>query len=320
MSPLQGAAATLTWDDVRVTRRFRAMNTDIELVARDAGHARLLHDIERWWRVFESRFSRFSPDSELSRFNQRREWRTRVSDDMAELLAVALRFHQLTDGIFEPAVLPQLESAGYDRSFERLTSADARVVPLRERRSIAELSVDLAHLRVEGPPEVRLDLGGIGKGFAVDRAAAMLAPAADVLINAGGDIYAEGREPAGDGWYASVADPLNPERDLSRVWLRNQALATSSTATRRWRRDGVVQHHIIDPRTGKPAVSDVLSASVIAPLATAADVFAKCAVILGSDKGLGFLARNGAQGFLALAGGAVTTTAGWPGTAPDGEV
>jgi thiamine biosynthesis lipoprotein len=238
------------WDDLHAAARFRAMNTQVEIIARDPRSSALLGEAERWCHAFEQQFSRFLPESELSRFNARSVERVTVSAEFAGLLALAKRLHEETHGMFEPAVLPQLEAAGYDRSFDRIDGAGAvgRASAPLESHSVREVTIDASNV-VEAPLGLRLDFGGIGKGYAVDRMAAMLAPARDFIINAGGDIYASGECATGGGWYASVADPYDYEHDLSLVWLRDAALATSTTAIRRWQRGGDVMHHIIDPRT-----------------------------------------------------------------------
>jgi thiamine biosynthesis lipoprotein len=97
------------------------------------------------------------------------------------------------------------------------------------------------------------------------------------------------------------------------VRLRYQALATSTVARRRWQRDGRWLHHLIDPRTGEPALSDAISVSVIAPTAVEADVFAKVALLLGSENGIHFLHGQGVQGLFVATDGSWQATAGWPG-------
>jgi thiamine biosynthesis lipoprotein len=175
------------------------------------------------------------------------------------------------------------------------------------------MALDGGRRTVKAPAGLRLDLGGIGKGYAVDGAARALAPTADFLVDAGGDIFASGDGPAGDGWPVAVADPLREDADLGVVRLRDQALATSTVARRRWQRDGRWLHHLIDPRTGEPALSDAISVSVIAPSAVEADIFAKVALLLGSENGTHFLRAQGAQGLFIATDGSWRATAEWPG-------
>jgi thiamine biosynthesis lipoprotein len=106
-----------------------------------------------------------------------------------------------------------------------------------------------------------------------------------------------------------VADPLAPEADVAQLWLEQGGVATSGRDYRRWRRGGVWQHHLLDPRTGRPAQTDVLSATVLGPSAAEAEVAAKVALILGSRAGLAWLAaRPALTGVLVLADGQVRQT------------
>jgi thiamine biosynthesis lipoprotein len=275
----------------------------------------LLREAEQVFRDVEERFSRFHPSSELSRLNAMSGRSVTVSTEMFDLLHRCRRFHLLSGGLFDPAILPALESAGYDRSFE-LVAADTRTGarnPTPRSGSIAGLALDRSCLTVQAPPAVRLDLGGIGKGYAVDRAARALAPAADFLVDAGGDIFASGHGPDGDGWVVAVAKPLNEDENLDVVRLRDEALATSTVARRRWQRDARWLHHLIDPRTGEPAQSDSLSVSVTAPSAVEADVFAKVALLLGSEEGKRFIDAQGAHALFVGSDGSCQATTGWPG-------
>jgi thiamine biosynthesis lipoprotein len=161
------------------------------------------------------------------------------------------------------------------------------------------------------PRRSRLDLGGIAKGWIVDRVADLLAPHGDFLVDAGGDIAARGEGPDGKpGWLVGVADPVRPDHDLCLARLTDQAVATSTTMRRRWRRGGETLHHLIDPRTGRPAASDVLQATVFAGTAMEADVFAKTALILGRESGLDWLTRRG-QPALLVTEDALLTTPSW---------
>ena len=143
-------------------------------------------------------------------------------------------------------------------------------------------------------------------------AAEVLAPARDFLVNAGGDIYASGRGPDGDGWLVAIAGPLDPAVGIAQVWLRDEALATSTVAVRRWRRGGRWQNHLIDPRTGAPVDNGIVSVSVIARTAVEADVFAKTALLLGPHEGRRFLESRRLPGLFALSDGRGGLTRDWP--------
>jgi len=295
--------------------RFSAMNTEVRLLTPAFDSRRLMEDAQDVFHDIEQRFSRFLSDSELSLLNDRRADHVRVSPEMMTILRLCVRMNRATGGLFDPAVLPSLEHAGYDRSFE-LVPAEQRpsssAAP--ELWSVAAMTLDESRSVVRMPAGMRLDLGGIGKGYAVDRAGQVMAPLGDYLIDAGGDILASGNGPAADGWLIAVGHPTSPDIVLQHVVLRDEAIATSSIARRRWRRGSVQQHHIIDPRRGEPAQTDCLSVSVIARTTMEADVYAKCALILGSTGGRLLLEGHNLPGLFVLTDGNIETTTNWEGS------
>jgi FAD:protein FMN transferase len=292
-------------------RDFRCFNTDVSLQVSDWRWASRLPAIEAFFHDFESRFSRFLPDSELGRFNRREVPSVPVSDEMFDVLTECLRLHRLTHGVFNPLVLENLEAAGYNDSFERLQpmaqTRSAGAVP-----SLDCLTLDRAAGTALLPLGRRLDFGGIGKGYAVDAACGLLQEAGDYLIEAGGDIYAAGKAPDGGAWRVDVVAPTSTDDRIDVVALSGQAVATSWTTRRRWQTQSGWAHHLIDPRTGLPAESGVIAATVVAGCAVEADVFAKCALILGPDEGPAFLESHNTQGLLILSDGSVRRTRDWP--------
>jgi thiamine biosynthesis lipoprotein len=144
-------------------------------------------------------------------------------------------------------------------------------------------------------------LGGIAKGWTVDRVSEELKNTSGFAVNAGGDMFLGGNRTDGSLWSVGVADPLHPALNLTVLELTNCAVCTSSTTRRNWRRGGVYGHHLIDPRSGKPAVSAVISATVIAETAVEAEIIAKTALILGPIEGMEFIeSQNDVKGILAL--------------------
>jgi thiamine biosynthesis lipoprotein len=315
--PVTAAAAERLEVCLLGQRTFRAMNTTIELYSRDLEDVGGLTAAEDLFHVMEARLSRFIPGSELCQLNERSGQEVVASDVLFDVLEWALKLHRVTGGAFEPAILPHLEAAGYDRSFEKVprqSDDPPGVDPDGQLHSIAHLRLDRVKKSVQTPAGMRLDLGGIGKGYTVDAASRLLESMRDFVVNAGGDIYASGCGPDGDGWLVAVTDPTVAGQSISFVRLYDEALATSTIAVRKWRRDGKLQHHLIDPRTRRPAESGVLSVSVVARTATEADVFAKTAFLLGPDDGARFLEEQDASGLFVLEAGEIVPTANWAGT------
>jgi thiamine biosynthesis lipoprotein len=149
-----------------------------------------------------------------------------------------------------------------------------------------------------------IDLGGIGKGWAVDRLATMLGN--PCLVNGGGDVYAAGRPPDAPAWYVGVEDPFAPSHDLAVLAIEDRGVATSSRLRRRWSDGHGLQHHLIDPSTGRPSDSDAVQVTVVAPTTLLADYHAKVALLLGSKAGLAYLGNEPeAEGLIVREDGAL---------------
>jgi FAD:protein FMN transferase len=245
-----------------------------------------------------------------------------VSPLLAEAVAVALRAAQLTDGDLDPTVGGVLADLGYDRDFAELAPTElAPPAPGRVTTRVIpgwrSVRVDVGRLRLTVPPGTRLDLGATVKAWAADRAAARIAGTlgCGVLVSLGGDTAVDGEPPAG-GWRIRVQDrtalPGAPADGPSQVvTIRDGGLATSSTSARRWRRGGDVLHHILDPRTGRPAAPVWRTVSVAAATCADANTAATAAIIRGRQA-LPWLASLRLPARLVDTGGAVHAVNAWP--------
>ncbi len=171
-----------------------------------------------------------------------------------------------------------------------------------------DVVVDRRSSTITLPPNTGLDLGGIGKGWTVDRAAEVLRRFDNFVVDAGGDIYAAGTQDDGAPWTVGVEDPTNRGRDVAVLAVRDRAVVTSTTSRRRWVLQGQERHHLIDPRTGHPAASGVASVTAIASSAARAETLAKAALLLGPREGILFLEERGVKGILVLDGGHLELT------------
>lgn len=283
------------------THQFRAMGSQIHLWldGEEAQANPFFRRVEALFRRVEARLTRFAGHSELSRLNARPEAWVPVSALLWDLLQHALRLARETGGLFDPTLLPALEAAGYTASFEEL--AQARPAPAGGARPgcWADLRLDPERRAVWLPAGARLDLGGIGKGYTAQLAVDLLGTAGPALVDAGGDLVA-GAAPRGfPGWPVGVAAPGGEAApDLFHLWLAHSALATSGTDYRCWQQAGEPAHHLIDPASGRPAQSDVITATVLAPEATTAEAWATAALIAGRERGLALLLERGLAGAL----------------------
>lgn len=198
-----------------------------------------------------------------------------------------------------PTLLTALEAAGYDRSFDALT-AEAMTgsvmslpdMPCDALGAWAAIRRDAATRSIQLPDGVRLDLGGSAKGWTADQAVRRLATVGPALIDAGGDIAVSGPQSDGSPWPIGVADPRMTDEQIDLLLLARGGVATSGRDYRRWQQNGIWQHHLIDPRTLRPAITDLLSATVIGSSAAACEVAAKAVLLLGSRSGLAGVAAR----------------------------
>ena len=249
---------------------FRAMGTDVELLldAEDGEQTQsALRAVEEEFERLEAILSRFRPESDLSRLN--RGGQIEAPPDLERVVELALEARESSNGRFDPTIYNALTQAGYDRSFEQV-AAEAAGDDLEGARCGGRVTIDAETGTIELEPGFQIDLGGIGKGYAVDRAIEILAVSGPCLVNAGGDLAVRGDEP----WPVGVED--GPTLELTRG-----AIATSGRDQRRWRRGGQERHHLIAPATGRPSETDLLRVTVVASSAVEAEVLAKTLFLAG---------------------------------------
>ncbi|HEV2967123.1 MAG TPA: FAD:protein FMN transferase [Candidatus Dormibacteraeota bacterium] len=249
------------------THHFEALGTNCSLFAVGVPPGRLLEG-EFWVRRTGARLTRFSQESELSRFNASPGRWIEISPELESLLVESLHAFDTSSGLVNVAVLPSLQAAGYTRPLSEgqpiATELQAR--PLPALRDVLAVRAGTARLE----PGAGIDLGGIAKGWMADRLLDWLGP--NALANLGGDLSAHGTGPAGVGWPVGLGGAT--------VLLRDQAAATSSVRRRRW---SIEHHHLIDPRTGLPARTGLEEVSVVAATGVEAEVVAKTALLVGPE-------------------------------------
>lgn len=278
---------------------FRAMATPITLTAVGHDQARFIADVqeievlaEEW----EERFSRFRPESGLSRLNAGAgQGAQTVDPPLFDLIERALAASHQTGGLFNPLVLPAMLRNGYDRTFRDVRargewqSTPGIPVPGADR-----IVLDRIARTIDLPTGAQIDLDGIAKGAFVDAAFERLAGRWDGgCINAGGDLRLWGVPPDGDCWRTGIEDPLHPDRDLAIAKVLNPAttgaIATSGRNRRRWRTSNGIAHHLIDPASGEPSQGGVETATAFAADAISADVAAKVLFLSTARDGAGEL-------------------------------
>jgi thiamine biosynthesis lipoprotein len=282
---------------------FRAMGSSMAaaLDSEKPEAAERLAGVPQWFNIWEGRLSRFRADSELSRVNRRSGRLHTVSPVMAEVLHEALSAAETSRGIVVPTILEALEAAGYDRSFDEMsTSQEPKLGLPAIVGDWRRIEFNPRTRTVRTPEGMRLDLGGVAKGWAADRAVGRLSRFGSAMVDAGGDISISGPKLAGQPWAIAVDDPRNPDGQLAMLKISRGGVATSGRDYRRWKVNGDWKHHLIDPRTGQPAKTDVFSVTVVAGSARQAELAAKIVAVLGSQEGLAWLDRQKGAGLIVL--------------------
>lgn len=248
----------------------------------------LLSQLPARLEAYENILSRFRPDSELMRFNaQAGQW-VILSDTLFEAIQVAKQAARRSEGWFNPLLLPAMLANGYDRSFEHMAKQVATKTPV-PAANWQSIELDKSRNRVRIPASAALDLGGIAKAWVAEKLADELAVYGACSVNIGGDIVLRGLPDGAVGWHIEVADPISGVT-LQSLVLTNTTIVTSGIDFRRWQNtSGEAYHHIINPLTGQPVQSDVLTATVIHPHAPTAEAYAKVLFCLGAEHGLNWL-------------------------------
>jgi FAD:protein FMN transferase len=273
------------------TRHFDALGATCELLSVGSGQA-ALQRCEQRIRDGEARFTRFLRDSELAGLNASDGRYVPVSPEMFAMLQAALWAFKESEGLVNAAVLPALAAAGYDRPFRQGLTEPSVLYPTQLPPLPEVLLLDQATRSAALAPGAALDLGGIAKGALADILIDELGD--NAVCNLGGDLRIRGAGPEGDGWHIGLCDG-------SLVALRDGAVCTSGISKRRW---GHSMHHLIDPRTGMPAKTDLAEVSVVTDSALRGEVYAKTAVLLGAAMGIAFLEARGVHYALVAAEGA----------------
>ncbi len=243
-----------------------------------------LRELERVW-------TRFVPTSELNELHRSAGTWTPVSDDLFRALSWCNRLATETGGLFDPTIRAALESWGYDRTFADIDRTAAAPRSSQPSPGTGAIELDRRTRRVRLAEATAVDLGGIGKGLGADIIAGELiaAGARGVYACLGGDIHVAGECPEG-GWPVPLLHPVTGEA-FAHHQLTEGGLVMSTVAIRRWTRDGVDAHHLIDPRSGAPANTDVLAVAVAARSSARAEAIAKAAIVAGSVEGRDLLER-----------------------------
>ncbi len=246
----------------------------------------------------ERRWSRFLPDSDVSRLNTTAGGLVLVSPDTIVLLDTMKEAWRMTEGSYDPTMLAAIIAAGYSTSVDGSGRRSRPVSRPSGGHTIGDVAIDPATTAVLVPPGVGLDPGGIGKGLAADMIVTELLASgtAGALVGVGGDLAAAGTPPTTAGWHVAVEHPLDSSRGLATLALGAGGVATSSTVSRSWMKDGDRRHHALDPLTQTCSATDLAAVTVVARAGWEAEAHATSALLGGSEHVLDYLDRYGLEG------------------------
>lgn len=289
--------------------------TDIVIVGGSSALVDLAHEtldhLERRW-------SRFLPDSDISRLNHAAGSPVHIDPATVVLLRAMVEGWRATGGAFDPTLLAPLVGLGYASSWHDRTALTDVPVGAMMRGNLDTLLVDPVGNVAIAPAGMCLDAGGIGKGLAADLVTQRLldAGAAGALVSIGGDVAVRGIAPHAEGWLIGLGDPTASDDDVAEVGqlaLLEGGVATSGTLRRRWPDgDGDVVHHLLDPKTGRPVhhAREIVAATVVAGSAGWAEVWTK-ALMIDGERALADLDAMGLAAAIAYDDATMIVNASW---------
>jgi thiamine biosynthesis lipoprotein len=247
-----------------------------------------------WFHEIEERCTRFNPASELMQLGTHIGEPVSVSEILFEAVRFALTVAEETDGAFDPTVGHRMEARGFSR--EHRTGETVRSDgAFTDDISYKDIQIDPHNRTITLLRPLTLDLGAVAKGLAVDMAARELAPFRDYAIDAGGDLYLSGLNPAGEPWSVGIRHPRTAGELADSLRVSDMAVCTSGDYERKT--PATDEHHLLDPRTGLSPRA-VASVTVLADGAMLADALATAAFVLGPNEGIRLLDRMGVGGLI----------------------
>ena len=274
-----------------------AMDTYMSLVAIGDGASDVLQRCSAEINALEQKLSRTIAASDVSRLNT--DGTARLDADTAELLRAALQYSAATDGAFDVTIAPLVELWGITTDSPRVPTQEEidALLPLVGTQHV-QLNDDTATLDAG----CAIDLGGIGKGYASDKAAALFADSniSGGFVSLGGNVYVHGTTAEGKPWNVAIQDPKNTEGFACTLRLSNAFVVTSGGYQRNFTGpDGTVYQHILDPTIGYPVDNGLLSVSIITRRhsggsGTMADAYSTALYVMGETAAVNFWRQQGA--------------------------
>ena len=304
--PLLSAASA----EVRASEKRALFAYDTLVTIEASCDESLLDRIEQRVVQFDNMLSRTKTGSDVYAINHASGFPVTVNPETADLITRALAWCEASGGLLDITV----------GAVSELWDFDAGVVPDPRDLETALAHVDWKTVGVDGTvvtlvdPEAKIDLGAVAKGYIADDLAHMLREAGveSAMINLGGNTYALGNRPDGTPWEVGVQDPERPRgTSVATLAATDLAVISSGTYERSFERDGVLYHHLLDPRTGMPMDNGLASVTIAAETSLMGDALSSIAFLLGETEGIAFVERQGAEAMTIGKTGETKETDGW---------
>ena len=272
-----------------------ALDTAITLKVYGSKRAQVLKKLEDKINELDDMLSTGKETSEVSRLNRGGE--AVLSPTMANLVKRSLDIYKKTDGLFDITIYPLMELWGFPTKNYRVPS----------EKEIEEKLKLVGSDKIDFNEETRkisfknkgmeIDFGGIGKGYITDELVKILTDekVESAIINLGGNVFGFRKKPDGSLWNIAIRDPNEPDKYMAAIRLEDSAVITSGGYERYFEENGIIYHHILDPRTGKPSESGLKSVSIISKDGTLADALSTSLFIMGEEKAIGYWKENGSN-------------------------
>ena len=275
----------------RIQSGFFSMDTYMEITAYGSKGETAIASCKDEICRLESLLSVTVPDSDIGRLNS--SGAAAVSPDTAEIIKYAKQIGEETGGVLDITIYPVLKEWGF-------TTGDYRI-PDEDTLNTLLQKVDFTQIQIEDntvavPSGVQLDLGALAKGCASDKAAEILKQSGieSALINLGGNIMTIGSNPNGSPWRIGIRNPFSSDENIGVLEVADKAVVTSGSYERFFTaEDGQVYHHILDPATGAPARSRLVSATVVGGSGMTCDALSTALFVMGKDKALEYYREKG---------------------------
>lgn len=272
-----------------------ALDTAITLKVYGSKRVVVLKKLEDKINELDDMLSTGKETSEVSRLNRSGE--AVLSPTVANLVKRSLDIYKKTDGLFDITIYPLMELWGFPTKNYRVPS----------EKEIEEKLKLVGSDKIDFNEETRkisfknkgmeIDFGGIGKGYITDELVKILTDekVESAIINLGGNVFGFRKKPDGSLWNIAIRDPNEPDKYMAAIRLEDSAVITSGGYERYFEENGIIYHHILDPRTGKPSESGLKSVSIISKDGTLADALSTSLFIMGEEKAIGYWKENGSN-------------------------